>query len=319
MIYTLETFEQELKKRFPNNDITVLTFTKTNAPMSYKCNTCGKIYEKARANHLYENKTLCQKCYTSRKSKLRDWILDFIKNSKQFDFYKPWYGATSENLELYCHKCNRHFQKQPANLYLREENTVCPFCGENGSPVPFEDFYNKLSEQEKKEYTFLEYKGMNVSAKIRHSCGYVFNRKPANFLKSKGCPKCEKTMPVGEITVERFLLTNNIVYEKQKHFPDLSRYSYDFYLPELKTLIEYQGQQHYEPVKVFGGEEQFKIQKKRDLLKKEYAEKNGYFLLEIPYYHLYKIESYLLPLIGSTTNSNLKQDEKESTQCEDIV
>lgn len=312
MIYTHDSFEKELKRRFPNNDITLLTFTKTNAPVSYKCNSCGRIYEKAKANHLYENKTLCQKCYTSRKSKIRDWILDFIEHSEQFDFYTPWYGATSENIELLCNKCNRHFSKQPANMYLKDENTICPYCGDNGAPMPFEDFLEKLTEQEKKDYTFLEYKGFNVSAKIQHNCGYVFTRKPINFLKSKGCPKCKKTMSVGELSIERFLINNNLSFEKQKYFHDLGKLSYDFYLPDLKILIEYQGQQHYEPVKVFGGEEQFLIQKQRDKIKKEYAIKNGYTLLEIPYYHLYKIDSYLLPLIGSTTNCNLKRDEKEN-------
>lgn len=314
MIYTHESFEKELKRRFPNNDITLLTFTKTNAPVSYKCNSCGKIYKKAKASHLYENKTLCQKCYTTRKSKIRDWILNFIKNSNQFDFYTSWCGATSENIELLCNKCGRHFLKQPANMYLKDENTICPYCGDNGAPMPFEDFLKKLTEQEKKEYTFLEYKGFNVAAKIQHNCGYVFTRKPINFLKSKGCPKCEKTMSVGELYIERFLINNNLFFEKQKYFSDLGKLSYDFYLPDLKILIEYQGQQHYEPVKIFGGEEQFLIQKQRDKIKKEYAIKNSYTLLEIPYYHLYKIDSYLLPLIGSTTNCSLKQDEKENIE-----
>lgn len=295
-LYNKDSFEKLLKQKFPNNDITVLSFTTTNGPITYKCNSCGREYSKSRANHLYENKTLCQKCYTARESKIRDWIFEFIEKSSQFSFAEKWHGATSERLVLLCHKCNRTFSKSPGNIYKKEEYTICPYCGSNGAPTPIEDFLGQLTEQERKEYTFSQYRGMNVPVKIRHNCGLVYTQKPANFLKSRGCPHCSGSMSVGEKSIERFLIQNNIGYEKQKHFPDLGKFSYDFYLPELKVLIEYQGQQHYEPVEHFGGQKKFEFQQYSDNLKREYARQNGYQLLEIPYYHLYKINAYLEPL-----------------------
>lgn len=69
--------------------------------------------------------------------------------------------------------------------------------------------------------------------------------------------------------------------------------SYDFYLPQYNVLVECQGIQHYEPIEYFGGEEQFKIQQEHDRRKREYAEKNGYKLLEIWYYDYDKIEEIL--------------------------
>ena len=47
------------------------------------------------------------------------------------------------------------------------------------------------------------------------------------------------------------------------------------------------------PIEYFGGEEQFKIQQEHDRRKREYAEKNGYKLLEIGYYDYDKIEEIL--------------------------
>ena len=295
-LYNKDSFEQLLKQKFPNNDISVLSVTTANGPITYRCNSCGREYSKSRANHIYENKTLCQKCYTARNSKIREWILNFIKQSSQFSFAEEWCGATSENLKLLCHKCNRTFYKQPANLYHKEERTICPYCGENGAPVLLEDFLAQLTEQERADFTFLQYRGMNVSAIIRHSCGLVYTQKPVNFLNSRGCPHCSGSMSVGEKNIERFLINNNFEYEKQKHFPELGKFSYDFYLPELNILIEYQGQQHYEPVKHFGGQIKFEFQQYSDKLKRDYAKQNGYKLLEIPYYHLYKINAYLEPL-----------------------
>jgi|GEM_PF-464541 len=80
-------------------------------------------------------------------------------------------------------------------------------------------------------------------------------------------------------------------YECQKRFDDLHGYgdgmlSYDFAVytgGKLSALIECQGQQHFMPVEMFGGEEQFEKQKLHDQLKKSYAKSIGVPLIEIPY------------------------------------
>ena len=64
-------------------------------------------------------------------------------------------------------------------------------------------------------------------------------------------------------------------------------------MPDYHILIEAQGKQHEQPIKYFGGHEHFKIQQEHDKRKREYAEKNGYKLLEIWYYDYDKIEEIL--------------------------
>lgn len=84
---------------------------------------------------------------------------------------------------------------------------------------------------------------------------------------------------------------NGIDYECQKRFDDLHGYdngmlSFDFAVyksNKLSYLIECQGQQHYMPVEIFGGEEQFVKQQIHDELKRNYAKKLNVYLLEIPY------------------------------------
>ena len=66
-------------------------------------------------------------------------------------------------------------------------------------------------------------------------------------------------------------------YQKEKLF-------YDFLIDELRVLIEVQGQQHYEFIEFFHKSYfNFQKQKKRDKLKEEWAEDNGYTLLKIEY------------------------------------
>lgn len=85
---------------------------------------------------------------------------------------------------------------------------------------------------------------------------------------------------------------NSVDYEYQKRFDDLRGYgekklSYDFAFysdQKLQYLIECQGQQHYGPVGIFGGENQFVKQQLHDKIKKDYASRLGVHLIEIPYY-----------------------------------
>ena len=57
----------------------------------------------------------------------------------------------------------------------------------------------------------------------------------------------------------------------------------DFYLPDYNTFIEYNGKQHYVPIKYFGGIVQFDQQQERDSYIKNYCESKNIKLLEIRY------------------------------------
>ena len=114
-----------------------------------------------------------------------------------------------------------------------------------------------------------------------------------NHTKSCGCLRSG-----GEYNIIQWLEKNNIEYESQKKFPNLvgingGNLSYDFYLPTYNLLIEAQGQQHITPKELFGGEEQFQKQQEHDKRKRDYAEANGYKLLEIWYYDYDRIEEIL--------------------------
>lgn len=63
----------------------------------------------------------------------------------------------------------------------------------------------------------------------------------------------------------------------------LGRQSLDIYIPSLKVGIEYQGQQHYQPVSLFGKEENLGVQQARDLRKKKLCAENGIKLFEWKY------------------------------------
>lgn len=129
---------------------------------------------------------------------------------------------------------------------------------------------------------------VNAKTKIKHicsRCGNIYEQTPYNHLENYGCPICNESH--GERYIRNYLDEHNIKYESQKRFHDLkdkTYLSYDFYLPEYNTLIEYQGKQHYESVS-FNGKDYTDLEKQQyhDNLKREYAKNNGYKLLELKY------------------------------------
>ena len=124
---------------------------------------------------------------------------------------------------------------------------------------------------------------------IKLADGYYLKK---GMITSCGCLKQSKL----ELYVLQYFdekgYINTVDYEYQKRFDDLRGYgkkklSYDFAFYKnqvLQLLIECQGQQHFEPVGIFGGEEQFAKQQLHDELKKEYATSIGVQLIEIPYH-----------------------------------
>lgn len=126
-----------------------------------------------------------------------------------------------------------------------------------------------------------------------NECDVTSNLLVSGRTQSCGCIKSH-----GETNIKRFLSDINIAYEYQKTFDNLlgtqnGKLSYDFYLPDYNLLIEYQGEQHDKPIGFFGGKEQFLCQQKHDCIKREYAENNGYKLLEIWYWDYNNIDKIL--------------------------
>jgi very-short-patch-repair endonuclease len=97
-----------------------------------------------------------------------------------------------------------------------------------------------------------------------------------------------KIKDVGDSFVNETLLANLV----SSIFPDairqyrgkwLGKYILDIYIPSKRLAIEYQGEQHYKPIKRFGGEEKLIKQKERDLKVRQICNQNGITLLEWPY------------------------------------
>lgn len=106
----------------------------------------------------------------------------------------------------------------------------------------------------------------------------------------------QSELSVGEYKIAEFL-KNNGIYFIREYF---TTYCYnwktqhllffDFYLPDQKAAIEFDGQHHFKPV--YGADKLIE-QKYKDGRKNKYCLKNGIKLLRIPYWEGNKIDAII--------------------------
>ena len=91
----------------------------------------------------------------------------------------------------------------------------------------------------------------------------------------------------GEYLIEKLLNDNNILFIKE--YPIIienHRLRFDFAILEnniVKYFIEFDGKQHFESIKYFGGENYFNYIKNNDNLKNKWCKDNNIPLIRIPY------------------------------------
>ena len=120
------------------------------------------------------------------------------------------------------------------------------------------------------------------------------------------CPVCNESK--GERKIFEILTNRNIKFHKQVSFDscrNINKLAFDYAVilsDKSGFLIEYQGEQHFEPIS-FNGKMNGKTRKnflegrKRDEIKRRWCRENKIPLLEIPYWHYDKIEDEITHFI----------------------
>jgi very-short-patch-repair endonuclease len=229
---------------------------------------------------------------------------DFIKKAKEihgskYDYSFVNYINNKTKVTIICHTHGR-FEQQPNNHITNQQN--CPKCSEvtltnhnKNQSMGVIDFTKKAKtiHGEKYDYSLVNYINKKTPVIIICEKHGKFSQKPTHHLKKCGCPQCNESK--GEQKIKEILETKGIYYIKQKTFPQCKIKNYlpfDFYLPEYNTCIEFDGEQHFKPIKIFGGYERFKKQQQTDEFKNKFCCENNIKLIRISYKE--KIEDKLL-------------------------
>ena len=161
----------------------------------------------------------------------------------------------------------------------------------------------KYSYEEVKEYVesfgfellSTEYKNNRTKLKLKCPNEHIFNMEFTSFKNQNSrCPICNVSK--GEQRIMNWLEEDNMKYiYDEPYFNDLlsplgNPLRPDFIIEDRKIWIEYDGEFHYEN-KMY--EEEFKKLQIHDNIKNQYAIKNSWKLIRIPYWDFNRIEEIL--------------------------
>ena len=126
------------------------------------------------------------------------------------------------------------------------------------------------------------------------NCGYASSLK--SHLKSH-LEVCGDSMTRPERKIANALEMMEIGYETQKRFDeckDKNTLPFDFYIPDLDCLIEFDGIQHFKPIR---GQEKLESTQRHDTIKTQFCIDTQRYLLRIPYDHTETIKDLVYGFI----------------------
>jgi very-short-patch-repair endonuclease len=229
------------------------------------CPTCGKLSK-------VENKTLTTEKFIEKAK---------LIHGDKYDYSSIQYKSYDGKVLIKC-PIHGQFQQTPHSHIL---GSGCQSCG-NVNPKTSDEIIKLsiLKHGNKYDYSLVNY--INAKTKIKIMCPKhgEFEQLHNHHILGQGCPICKESK--GEKVVRNYLKHNNLDFIKQKRFTecrDIRPLPFDFYLPDYNICIEYDGIQHFKPIKRFGGEKGYEKIIKTDKIKTEFCLKNNIKLIRLKY------------------------------------
>lgn len=222
------------------------------------------------------------------KSKLYQRLKE-IAESKQGKLHSKEYDTAKTKYSFECVK-GHPFELSADKVTGRGD--WCPVCA--GRYGDFQEKYRHIIEDINNGIMFSPYIKANVHITCACHKGHVFDMTPSNLLAGKWCSDCQ--MSHGEKAIQYYLDKHKIPHKTQYTFNDLKGnvrlLPFDFAIFDeqnnLSCLIEYDGEQHFRPLRHSKDEEKnlakFKRVQRNDSLKNKYCHDNNIRLIRISFY-----------------------------------
>lgn len=229
-----------------------------------------------------------------------------IRHNFEYDYSKVEYINNKNYVIIICTKHGEYSQRADHHM----AGNKCIKCGYDvvgkKQTLLFEELKNKCILIHKNKYSY----GSNINYynskdKIEIVCPIhgIFFQKASIHLKGAGCKVCYDSK--GEKQIRNILNKHQINYINEYKFTDCKdkkSLPFDFFLPKHNICIEYDGLQHFKPIKRYGGEQYFNIIKKHDKIKNDYCTNNLIPLLRINYNQNIELSINNLLFSGNTAS-----------------
>jgi len=286
-----------------------MEYTTKNSNAKIKCIEHNEEVIRVKAKDFYLGEPLCSECK-------RIFILEKDFMTKIHDLYDNRFVLLSDYIggnSPVTLGCTLH-GKEPYPVVVKNPSSIgkstkkfgsiqCKECDRVNSLNNFKRRIDNLNKERfkkdrgEKPYTYPnldgEFKNMSIDIPIEcHKIGPnekehgTFWQTPANHQQGQGCPVCRESK--NQSHIKNLLSVKKYKFETEKQFKELGNQKFDFYLPDDNILIEYDGEQHFEPR--FGKSEytrqlNYNILYESDNLKNQFIKSNnlGLGLIRIPY------------------------------------
>lgn len=271
---------------------------------------CPKHGEKETSYHLLvKNHSGCRECGNDligqRLRRSIEEVKEIIESKNNNILLNPedYINTTTKNLRVICGSCGKEHTVSLSSII--NSNGMCQSCGYQyeGEQLKFtpEEVYNRFKANGNELLNPEEYVRAGLTnLKVRCSCGNIYTTSLANYQTRNVVvyPTCSQKESSGERKVRSILEKYNIDYIPEYKYDDCvdkRRLPFDFYCCDSGKIIEFDGEQHYNPIY---GEETFEITVRHDKIKTEYCKTHNIPLLRIPYFEASNMEETIKNFLG---------------------
>jgi hypothetical protein len=245
----------------------------------------GVIFEQIASSHLR---------YSPELNMNREW---FIKRAKdkwlnKYDYSLVDYVNSNTKVKIIYKKTNEVFEQTPHNHLISSPEKI-----KFSTKKTTEEFIREsnIIHDSKYNYGETQYEKNNKKVIIICPLHGKFEITPISHLGGEGCQYCEEWN--AKKIISKFLNKRKFLYHREYKFHDFKNLSFDFYIPSLRTVIEFNDIQHFQPVEHFGGIDAFEKIKINDRIKEDYCEENYINLISIKWNQIDQIESILSDIL----------------------
>lgn len=290
---THEEFVDDLRQKNTHNIRILGKYTGCKNFIKVECLDCNFVWNPC-ASDLLGNHG-CPMCGGTRHYTPEEYATIYARLSQNTTLLSEYVDNTTP-IHRQCNDCGYDWWCLPG--VVRQE-CGCPKCSGRLSKTT-EQFSDELHKTNPYIKVVGEYVARHRDIDVECTvCGHHWKAQPGNLLCGWGCPKCKASR--GERRIMKHLDVMGILYKKEYSFPDCKDVRvlpFDIYIPSKNMVVEYDGEQHFHPVK-FGGsdddkaESRYLITVEHDKIKNNYCANNGIRVLRIPYTEYDNIEIIL--------------------------
>lgn len=291
---TQKQFEKRISELTDGEYIVDGQYRDTATPVRMYHKNCGN-YIKIRPNDFISRGRRCSICnggVLKDYNSLVECINEYLGNDYRIITKPDKYVNSKSYIEIKHLICGK--------VYTTTRNSItsghkCIHCQHHSYLKSPEEYKEEFNEVAKGDYILLsDYTKSKEKVLVKSLiCGHTFRVPAVKFLSGTRCTKCGKSS--GEVRINNFLLKHNLLFTREKSLSiNGVRHRIDFYLPEYKKIVEFDGIQHFKPIEYFGGKQELRNRQERDKAKNDYFKGIGYKVIRIPYTDIDNVDSILL-------------------------